>query len=106
MTNSKSYKSVSMDLLDEEELAFLKRKKSNDDRIYKMVYGLLLLLVLVISFFIGWYDVENAAGEKEWFFSWQRLFTSLAILFLLANVLALVVYKVQTRKLNKDIALK
>lgn len=105
MNNRKEYY---LEILTEDELAFLKKKANKEERTFQKLIKVMLVGAIIISFAGAWKNIQNDKKifNTETIFSWENYFITLITLSVIFLIAIRFSRSTELSKIKKDIRQK
>jgi hypothetical protein len=105
MNNRKEYY---LEILTEDELAFLKKKANKEERTFQKLIKVMLVGAILISFAGAWKNIQNdrKVFNTETIFSWENYFITLITLSVIFLIAIRFSRSTELSKIKKDIRQK
>lgn len=105
MNNRKEYY---LEILTEDELAFLKKKANKEERTFQKLIKVMLVGAIIISFAGAWKNIQNdrKVFNTETIFSWENYFITLITLSVIFLIAIRFSRSTELSKIKKDIRQK
>lgn len=97
-----------IELMNDSELAFLKKKAGKESRVYQKILKIMLLGAVVFSFAGAWENIQNEGRllGTETVFSWENYFITLLILSVIFFLTLRISRNSELAQIHKDLRQK